>query len=115
MATAACVNVDFSPGDHYLPLPQSHQSARLRRALAEMGSDAEFRDGVAPLETLGISVSHKRFHDSIPLPKTIHLGSPSTFDVIFKTHYFVKPMVKSIFLSEFSRSGHGLVGNVECV
>ena len=24
-----------------------------------MGSDAEFRDGVAPLETLGIKVSHK--------------------------------------------------------
>lgn len=31
----------------------------MRRALSELGSDAEFRDGVAPLATLGIQVCHK--------------------------------------------------------
>ena len=59
MATAASVNAAFSPSDQMIPLPEHHQSPRLRRALSEMGSDAEFRDGVAPLETLGIKVCHK--------------------------------------------------------
>jgi hypothetical protein len=35
------------------------QSSRLRRALAECGSNSEFRDGVAPLESLGIRTSFK--------------------------------------------------------
>src|SRR6266700_12888 len=59
MATAANAVADFSPAEEHFPLPQNRRSPRLERALAEMGSDAEFRDGVAPLETLGISVSHK--------------------------------------------------------
>src|SRR5262245_1596874 len=59
MATAASANAAFSPSDQRCPLPEHHQSPRLRRALSEMGSDAEFRDGVAPLETLGIRVCHK--------------------------------------------------------
>src|ERR1035437_4187899 len=59
MATAASANAAFSPSDQNLPLPEHHQSLRLRRALSEMGSDAEFRDGVAPLETLGIRVAYK--------------------------------------------------------
>ena len=59
MATAASANAAFSPSDQSVPLPEHHQSPRLRRALSEMGSDAEFRDGVSPLETLGIRVAHK--------------------------------------------------------
>jgi hypothetical protein len=35
------------------------QSSRLQRALAECGSNSEFRDGVAPLESLGIRTSFK--------------------------------------------------------
>jgi hypothetical protein len=59
MATAASVIADFSPAERHFTLPQNRRSARLEKALAEMGSDAEFRDGVAPLESLGICVSHK--------------------------------------------------------
>src|SRR5215831_12313425 len=59
MATAAFANADFSPAAELLPLPEHTQSERLRQALAELGSDCEFRDGVAPLKTLGIPAAFK--------------------------------------------------------
>lgn len=40
-------------------MPEHAQSARLRQAISELGSDCEFRDGVAPLKTLGIPVAYK--------------------------------------------------------
>lgn len=40
-------------------MPEHAQSARLRQAISELGSDCEFRDGVAPLKTLGIPVAFK--------------------------------------------------------
>jgi hypothetical protein len=58
-ATAAFANADFSPADEYFPFPADPRSARLRQAISELGSDCEFRDGVAPLTTLGISVAFK--------------------------------------------------------
>ena len=59
MATAASANAAFSPAAEFFPLPEHAQSARLRQALSELGSDCEFRDGVAPLKTLGIPVAFK--------------------------------------------------------
>lgn len=59
MATAASANADFSPAAEFFPLPEHAQSARLRQAISELGSDCEFRDGVAPLKTLGIPVAFK--------------------------------------------------------
>jgi hypothetical protein len=59
MATAAFANADFSPAAELFPLPEHAQSARLRQAITELGSDCEFRDGVAPLKTLGIPVAYK--------------------------------------------------------
>lgn len=59
MATAAFANADFSPADELFPLPEHAQSARLRQAISELGSDCEFRDGVSPLRTLGIPAAFK--------------------------------------------------------
>lgn len=59
MAIAARVSAAFSPSEQKFPLGGERQSARLRQALSELGSDAEFRDGVAPLRTLGIVTSFK--------------------------------------------------------
>jgi len=59
MATAASANADFSPAAEFFPLPEHAQSARLRQAISELGSDCEFRDGVSPLKTLGIPVAFK--------------------------------------------------------
>ena len=59
MATAAFANADFSPAAEFFPLPEHAQSTRLRQAITELGSDCEFRDGVAPLKTLGIPVAFK--------------------------------------------------------
>lgn len=59
MATAASANAAFSPAAEFFPLPEHAQSARLRQAISELGSDCEFRDGVAPLKTLGIPVAFK--------------------------------------------------------
>jgi hypothetical protein len=59
MATAAFANADFSPAAEFFPLPEHAQTQRLRQAISELGSDCEFRDGVAPLKTLGIPVAFK--------------------------------------------------------
>lgn len=40
-------------------LPEARQSDRLRKALAETGSDSEFRDGIGTLRTLGIETCFK--------------------------------------------------------
>ena len=49
----------FSPAEQTFPLPAHPQSARFRQALSELGSDAEFRDGVEPLRTLGVQTAFK--------------------------------------------------------
>lgn len=49
----------FFPSEEHFPLGEHRQSARLRQALSELGSDAEFRDGVAPLHTLGVLTCFK--------------------------------------------------------
>jgi len=59
MRTAALASAAFSPSEAIFPLGEHRQSARLRQALCELGSDAEFRDGVAPLRTLGVITSFK--------------------------------------------------------
>src|SRR5258707_539434 len=59
MATAAFAIEDFSSAAEFCSLPEHAQSARLRQAITELGSDCEFRDGVAPLKTLGIPVAFK--------------------------------------------------------
>ena len=53
------VRTAFSPSEELFPLGEHRHSARLRQALSELGSDAEFRDGVAPLRTLGVRTSFK--------------------------------------------------------
>lgn len=58
-ATAAPVSAAFSPSEDDFPLGEHRHSARLRQALSELGSDAEFRDGVAPLRTLGVLTCFK--------------------------------------------------------
>lgn len=40
-------------------MPPQPQSARFRQVLCELGSDAEFRDGVEPLKTLGVATAFK--------------------------------------------------------
>lgn len=57
--TAAPAGAAFSPGDEKFCLPAHAESDRFRKALAELGSDSEFRDGVAALESVGIRTSFK--------------------------------------------------------
>lgn len=57
--TAAPAAKAFSPGEKDFPLPTEPQSDRLRKALAEAGSNTEFRRGVDPLRTVGIHASFK--------------------------------------------------------
>ncbi|MGD0093392.1 MAG: hypothetical protein ABSE73_26055 [Planctomycetota bacterium] len=59
MATAVPASTAFSPSEELFPLGEHRQSTRLRQALSELGSDSEFRDGVAPLRTLGVLTSFK--------------------------------------------------------
>ena len=59
MATAAFANADFSPAAECCPWPEHAQTQRLRQAISELGSACAFRDGVAPLKTLGLPVACK--------------------------------------------------------
>ncbi len=43
----------FPPAEQHFPLPQNRRSARLEKALAEMGSDASSATAIAPLEVAG--------------------------------------------------------------
>ena len=58
-ASAASAAKLFFPSDASFPLPAERQSNRLRKTLSEIGGRCEFRDGIAPLKTLGIATSFK--------------------------------------------------------
>lgn len=57
--TAAAAAAAFSPAEEKFPLPKEAQSDRFRKALAEAGSNSEFRRSIVPLRTLGIYTSFK--------------------------------------------------------